>query len=162
MRKVHKNGAGAQPRFNLPENAQMISSRAVQLIDESQSRNFIVIGLPPNSFALRLNPLDPGKDDYGAIQHPQASFNFGGEINMARRIDQIYLMVVPAKRRSGGGNRYAPLSFIVSEVHDGFTVVHLANFMGLPGVEKEPFRCCCFARIDMSYDPDISYSFNWY
>ena len=62
----------------------------------------ILVGLPPDRFALRLDPFHGAEDHDAAVEHAQAAFDFGGEVDVARRVDDVDRRVLPA---AGDGGR---------------------------------------------------------
>jgi hypothetical protein len=158
MRKVHKHRGRTQPVLNLGENAVGIRSCAVQLVNESQSRDLIPISLMPDGFALRLYAFDAGKNNHSSVQNAEASFHFGSKVYMPRGIDQIDLAVVPGKSGCSGRYRNSSFTFIGPEIHNGCAVVNFPDFMDLAGIVQESLGGSGFPRIDMRYDPNISHS----
>ena len=60
-----------QAGFDLAENPLEVRPDAVQLVDKADAGHVILIGLPPDGFALRLHALDRAEHDRGAVQHAQ-------------------------------------------------------------------------------------------
>ena len=48
-----------------------------------------LIGLPPDRFALGLDPFAGTEDHHAAVEHAQAALDFGREIDVAGRVDEI-------------------------------------------------------------------------
>ena len=88
-------GLRIQPLADFVERAVEIGPFAVHLVDERDPRHAVFVGLPPDGFALGLDPLAGAEHDHAAVQHAQAALDFGREIDVARRVDQVDRAVVP-------------------------------------------------------------------
>src|SRR5215211_2091989 len=44
-------------------------ARAIHLVDETETRNAVLVGLPPNGFRLRLDPGDGIENDDATVEH---------------------------------------------------------------------------------------------
>ncbi len=73
----------------------------VHLVDEDQPRHLILVGLPPHGFRLGLDALLGVEDDDGAVEHAQAAFDLGGEIDVAGRVDEVDGAVAPLEGDAG-------------------------------------------------------------
>ena len=82
-------GVGAEPRADLFEDRFEIGTFAIQLVDEREPRHFVLVGLPPDGFALGLDAFAGAEHDDAAVEHAQAALDLGREIDVARRIDQV-------------------------------------------------------------------------
>ena len=49
----------------------------------------VAVGLPPDGFALGLDPFHGAEHDDRAVKHAQAAFDFGGEVDVPGRVDQV-------------------------------------------------------------------------
>ena len=83
------------------EHGLEIGPFAIHLVDERQPRHFVLVGLPPNGFALGFDAFAGAEHHDAAIEHPQAAFDFGREIDVAGRIDQIDDDIFPRKLHAG-------------------------------------------------------------
>jgi hypothetical protein len=62
----------------------------------------MAIGLPPHRLGLRLDPSDAVEHDHRAIEDAQRPLDLDGEVDVARRVDQVDAMVAPVARDGGG------------------------------------------------------------
>jgi hypothetical protein len=85
------------------------STDFVHFVDKSQTRDFVFVGLSPDSFGLGLNSGVAVEDHDSAIENTERSFDLGSEINVARSVDNVdtvilkggntgRLMVIPRSR----------------------------------------------------------------
>ena len=82
-------GSGAEPVADLVDERVEVGAFAVELVDEREPRHVVLVGLPPDGFALGLDPFAGAEDDHGAVEHAQAALDLGGEVDVARRVDQV-------------------------------------------------------------------------
>jgi len=105
---------------------------------------------------LRLDAGDAVKDCNRAIENTQRTFNLNGEVDVARRIDDINTMIAPVGRRRGRGDRDAALLLLLHPIHGGVAVVDLAHFIGLTGIVEDAFSRRRLAGINVSHDANIT------
>lgn len=137
-----------------------VRTHPIHLIDEANPRYIISAHLPIDSDGLRLNSRYSTKDHDGAIQHPQCPLDLNCEVDMSRRINQIDVVlmvdaVLLLDPIAEGRSRLDSDAFLPLQIHR----VHLcanrilaADFvdpLDAACVEKNSFRACRFARINM-------------
>ena len=161
-RKLYRNRVRVQAGAHHLHASVVVRTRTVHLVDEGNSRHSILVGLPPNGFGLRLDPAHSAENGDGAVQNAKRSLDFGGEVDVTRRIDDVDAMVVP--EASGGGGRYCntALLLLLHPVHRGSAFVHFTNLVIDAGVIKDSLRGGGFAGIDVGHDADISCFFECY
>src|SRR5208283_5746987 len=86
--------------FDLAHRVIEIRPYAVHFIHESYLGYVISVGLVPDGFRLRLDPIDSRKDRYNPIEDPERAFDLYSEINVAGCVYQVDFMVTPF----AGGN----------------------------------------------------------
>ena len=96
--KLHQNGVAFQLFFHLLHDAQRIGAGAVHLVDERQPRHMIALHLAIDGHRLALHAAHGAQHQNGAVQHAQAAFHLDREIDVARRIDEIDLVIDPCRR----------------------------------------------------------------
>ena len=64
-----------------------ISTHLVDFVNETNSRDAVLVGLPPYLFRLRLYAVNGVKYRDGAIEHAQRTLHLGREIHVPRRVD---------------------------------------------------------------------------
>jgi hypothetical protein len=77
---------------------------------------------------------------------------------MSGRIDDVNFGIPPVTGGHRRCDRDASFLLLGHPVHDGFTVMDFAHFIGFAGVKKDSFAYSCLARIYMSDDTNISCS----
>ena len=79
-----------------------------------------------------------------------------GEVDVAGRVDDVDLAVLPLARGRSRGDRDAPLLLLFHPVHHGRALVHLADLVRPAGVEEDALGRRGLARVDVSHDPDVA------
>ena len=126
--------------------AREAAQRALEL-DSSQGEAYGVLGAIALYFdwdweaarrefelALGLDPTDSAEDGDDAIQHPQAALHLDGEVNMARGVYNIDLMIIPGAGCCCRGDRYPSFLLLFHPVHDSCTLMDLAHLIRATGV----------------------------
>ena len=86
-----------QPVADFVERAEEVGPFAVHLVDKRDPRHAVLVGLMPDGFALGLDAFAGAEDHHAAVEHPQAPLHLGGEIDVAGRVDQVDLDVLPGE-----------------------------------------------------------------
>ena len=86
---LQRDRIGAEPIADFVEHGFEVGPFAVHLVDERQPRHVVLVGLPPDRFALRLDAFAGAEHHHAAVQHAQAALDLGREIDVAGRIDQV-------------------------------------------------------------------------
>ena len=93
---------GAESIFDLIESAVKVGSFSIHLVDEGDAGNVIFIRLPPDGFTLGFDSFSGREDDDTAVEDAQGAFDFGSEVNMTGRVDEIERMFFPIEGNAGG------------------------------------------------------------
>ncbi len=64
-----------------------------------------MVGLPPNRFALGLDSLDGAENHQRPVEHAQAPLDFGREIDVPGRVDDVDFVLGDAGRLVLPGRR---------------------------------------------------------
>ena len=147
---------GLQAAFYRIDGTGITGPHPIHLVDETDARHHIGIGLPPHRFRLGLHPGHGVQYHNAAVQHPQAALHLGGKIHMARGVNDVDPVVVPLGGGGGGGNGNAPFPFLGHPVHGRSSLVHSADLMDPAGQKQRPFRNGGFAGVDVGDEPDIA------
>ena len=128
----------------------------VHLVDEDEPGHPIFVGLVPHGFRLRFDALLSVEDHHGPVQHAQAPLDFGGEVDVARRVDEIDGAVSPLERNAGTIDRDA--AFLLFGVIIGFGGAGIDGAEPVlgAGVVKQVLRGRGLAGIDMRNDAEVA------
>ena len=155
-RNLENEGVGAEPIDDRLDVGVEVGASAVELVDETDSRHLVPVGLSPHSLGLGLDPGNPIEDGNGPIEDAQAALDFDGEVDMAGRIDDVDVVVVPDAGGGSRGDRDPPLLFLLHPVHRGCAFVDLTDLVVATRVVEDAFSQRRFAGVDMSHDPDVA------
>ena len=149
-------GLRTEPAADLLEHGFEVGPFAIELVDERQPRHFVLVRLPPNRFALRLDAFAGTEHHDAAIEHAQAPLDLGREIDVARRIDQIDDDVFPRELHAGRVDRDAALGFLGIVVGRGGAPIDFARAVLRAAGKQHALRHRRLARIDVGNDADVA------
>src|SRR5579859_60714 len=161
-RQLQRHRFGAQPLADHLHRAPVVGADAVHLVDEADARHVVAVGLAPDRLRLRLDAGHGVEDDYTAVEHAQRALDLDGEVDVAGRVEDVDLVVLPLGSRRRGGDRDAALALLLHVVHDGRAFMDLADLVGAAGVEQDALRHRRLAGVDVRDDPDVPDPADWY
>ncbi len=82
------------------DDPERIGTCAVHFVDEGNAGYAVALHLAIDGNRLGLHARHGAEHHNRTVEDPQRSFDFDGEINVAGRVDEVDLMVVP--EASGG------------------------------------------------------------
>ena len=153
-RQLHRHGVALEAFADLALHAQEVRADAVHLVDEGQPRHAVLVGLAPDGFGLRLHAADRVIDHDRAIQHAHGAFDFDGEVDVARCVDDVDAVfgIVAGHafpEGGGGGGRDGDAAFLLL-----FHPVH-HDLVGDAGIEEDALGGRRLARVDVGADADV-------
>ena len=157
--KLNRDGLGTEALADGIDGMLEIGTHLVNLVDETNSRDAVLIGLAPDFFRLRLHAVHRVKHRDRAVEHAQRTFDFRREIDVAGRINNIDANVAPGAGRGRGRNRNAALLLLLHPVHGGSAFVHLSDAVRLSGIKQDALRRSGLTGIDVGHDADVSAPF---
>ncbi len=152
----HDERVCAENFLHLSDDAVEICTDPVELVDVNNASDFGVICVAPVGFRLRLNAAGTAEYADTAVEDFERTVNFDGEVNVARSVDDVELVVFPEASGGGGLDRDSALGFLFHEVHGGCAVVDLTDFVDLAGELENTFGGGGFARINVGEDADVA------
>ncbi len=159
-RDLSGHGVGVETILHGLDSVEEVSTHAVILVDEGDAGDVEGRSLTPNGLRLGLNAGNGVEDGDSAIEDAQAALDLGGEVNVARGVDDLDAVVltvlVPEARGSSGGNGYAALLLLNHPVHGGSALMDLTDLVGLTGVVKNTLGRGGLTGIDVSHDADVT------
>ncbi len=155
-RYLNRHRARAQALANLSDDVEEIRTHPIHLVDEHDARHFVLVGLTPHGFGLRLHGGNRVEKCDQPVEHAQRALHFDGEINVAGRIDNVDTRIAPGGRSRGRRNRNAALLLLYHPVHRSGTVVHFADLMNHAGVKQNALRARRLARVNMRGNADVA------
>jgi len=91
----------------------------------------VSICLVPDSLRLRLHTSHCAEHGDRSIEHAEGALDLCGKVDMARRIDDVDLVVAPKGGRRCALDGDTPLLFLIHPVHRRLAVVDFADFVCL-------------------------------
>src|SRR5436190_2434390 len=155
-RQVERDGVAPELAGDLLERPLEVRADAVHLVDEADARDAVLVGLAPDGLRLRLDAGDRVEHRDRAVEDAQRALDFGGEVDVAGRVDDVDAVLAPEAGRGGGGNRDPPLLFLFHPVHDRRALVDLTDLVGDAGVEQDALGRGGLAGIDVRHDADVA------
>ena len=156
-----RDRVAAESLADLVEDALELGADAVHLVDEADPGDVVLVGLPPDGLTLGLDALDGREDDDGAVEDPERALDLGGEVDVARGVDDVdgdrlAVEVVPAAGDGGGDDGDAALALLLEVVGGRAPLVDVAHPVDLAGVEEDALGGRRLAGVDVRDDADVA------
>src|SRR5690606_814870 len=115
------DGVGTKALLDLLHHVEEVGAAAVHLVDEADAGHLVLVGLAPHGLALGLHTSHGAEQRHGTVQHAQAALHLHGEVHVARGVDQVDLVglpaVLPRGGRGGAGDGDTALLLLLHPVH---------------------------------------------
>ena len=115
-RQLHGQRAGAEALLDHVDAAHEIRAAAIHLVDVAHARHAVVVGQPPVGLRLGLDAGNAVEHHDRAVEHAQRAVHLDGEVDVARGVDQVDLLVAPERGHRGALNRDAALLLLLQVV----------------------------------------------
>jgi hypothetical protein len=155
-RQLDDQRLGAEALLDGAHGEEEVRTELVHLVDEADPRDVVLVRLTPDRLRLRLDTLLAVEHGHRAVQHAQRPLDLDREVDVAGRVDDVDLVVLPETGRRGRRDRDAALLLLLHPVHRGRAVVDLADLVVDPGVEQDPLGRRGLAGIDVGHDADVA------
>ena len=155
-RENHDKRSCAEDFFHLSDDAVEVSADAVELVDVNDTGDLGVVGVAPVGLGLWLNAAGSAENADAAVENFKGTINFDGEVNVARGVDDVELVVIPETSGGGGLNGDAAFSFLIHEVHGGFAVVNLTDLVDFSGKFENTLGGGCLAGVNVGENADVA------
>ena len=155
-RQLDRHGVRAEAVDHRLDALLEVRADAVHLVDVGDARHAVLVGLAPHRLGLRLDAGDGVEQRDRAVEHAQRALHLDGEVDVARRVDDVDAMVLPLGRGGRGGDRDAALLLLLHPVHRRRALVDLAHLVGAAGVVEDALGRRRLARVDVGHDPDVA------
>ena len=155
-RKLDRERVGSEPRPHGLDGAREVGAGAVHLVDVGDAGDAVLVGLAPDGLGLRLDARHGVEQRDRAVEHPEGALDLDGEVDVARRVDDVDPVAVPLAGGRGRRDRDAPLLLLLHPVHHGSALVDLAHLVGAARVVEDPLRRRRLAGVDVGHDADVA------
>ena len=157
--EADRNGGGTELGLDLLDTGEEISTDAVHLVHIGNLRHAIFICLAPNRLGLGLNAPHGAERGYRTVEDTEGTLDLHREVHMARSVDQVDLIrlpaIVPERGGGSGSDGDTTLLLLHHPVHRGCTFVDLTDLVGLAGVVEDALGRGGLAGIDVRHDADV-------
>jgi hypothetical protein len=147
---------GAEAVAHRLHRGEEVGAGTVHLVDVGNPGDLVLVGLAPYRLRLRLYTGDRIEDRDRPVEDTEAALHLDGEVDVARRIDDVDPMVPPLASGRSGGDGDAALLLLLHPVHDRGTLVDLAHLVGAAGVVEDALGGRRLAGIDVGHDADVA------
>ena len=163
-RQIQHRRASAEAILDHADAHVEVGAGAVELVDEAHPRNLVLLGLPPDGLRLRLDAGNAVEAGDRAVEHAQRTLDLDGEVDVARRVDDVDAVLGtvpggPEAGRRGRRDRDPALLLLLHPVHGRGALVDLADLVGLAGVIEDALGRRRLAGVDVRHDADVAIAF---
>ena len=155
-RELDRDDVGAQALLHRPHREVEVRADLVHLVDEADAGNVVLVGLTPDLLGLWFDTFLTVEHRHGAVEHTQAALHLDGEVDVARGVDDVDLVVVPEAGGRRGRDGDAALLLLLHPVHRGRAVVNLTDLVAHTGVVEDPLGRRGLAGVDVRHDADVA------
>ena len=153
---AHDHRPRPEPITDLGDGPCEIGPFAIQLVDEGHARHLVAVRLMPHRFALRFDPLARAEHHHGTVEHSQAAFHLGREIDVPRRVEQVDVVAVPVEGHAGRVDGDPAFLLFLVAVGLGRPLIHPPHAMLRTAEKQHLLSDGRLARIDVGNDADVT------
>ena len=157
-RDLHRHRIGTELVAELLDDAVIVSTGAVHLVDERQPGHLVALHLPVDRHRLALHAADGAEDKDRAVEDAQATLHLDGEIDVARGVDEVDVAVVPLHARGGTGDRDPALPLEIHVVHGRAitAALHFLDAVDTAGVKEDALGEGRLAGVDVGGNAHVA------
>ena len=118
--------------------------------------------MPVHGDRLTLDAADRAQHEHGAVEHAQRPLDLDGEVDVAGRVDDVYVVLLPVDVGGGRLDGDASLTLELHGVHGGAHLIlalHFVHLIDAARVEEQTLGERRLARVDVCRYADVSYLF---
>ena len=156
--RTHRHDRGSQPLGDARKHPPGVRARPVGLVHEDDRGNPQPPQCPHQHPGLRLDALDRGDDQHGAVQDAEHPLHLGDEIRVPGRVDQVDRDVADDERHHGGLDRDAALPLQGQRIGLGAARIDAADLVDDTGGVQQPLGQAGLAGINMGQNPQVQRS----
>ena len=119
--------ARAEALLQIRQQRRAVRARKVHLVDEEERRYAVALQQPPERAGVALHAVRAADDKDRVVEHLQGALCFGGEIDVARRIEQRDVRAAAVEHRLLGKDGDAALALERFGVQKGVAVIDAAE-----------------------------------
>ena len=150
--QLHGHDTRAKAHAQLFDDLLEVGMLAVHLVDEERARQLRFLGIAPCLLRLDLDARRGRDHDEGTVRCRQRALDFADEVRIARRIDEIDLIVTPFAGGKLQVDRHAAALFLRLAVER----FHTAEALDSTRIEQAGIEQACLARLAMADDGNVA------
>ena len=159
-RYLDRTGICAEHILELANHLEEVGTRAVHLVDVTDTGNIVFVSLTPYSLRLGLDTTYGTESSDSTVEDTERTLYLYSEVNVSRGVNEVdfifFRVIVPESGSCSRGNCNTALLLLLHPVHGGGTVMHLTDFVSKTGIEKNTLRRGSLTGIDVSHDTDVA------
>ena len=157
-RDLHRDRVAAELVAELTHHPLVVGPGTVHLVDERQPRHLVALHLAIDRHRLALHAAHAAQHENGAVEHAEAPLHLDGEVDVARGVDEVDVVLTPLHARGGRRDRDPTLTLEIHVVH-GCPIpvaLHFLDAVDSAGVVKDPLGKRGFAGVDVGRDAHVA------
>ena len=155
-RQLYGHDAITEAHAQLLDDLTEVGVLAVHLIDEEGARQLGFLSIAPCLLRLDFDARRRRDHDEGAVGRRQGILDLADEVRIARRVDEIDLIVTPFAGGELQVDRHAAALFLRLTVEDTRMLFHAAEALDRARIEKAGIEQARLARLAMADDGNIA------
>ena len=156
--RAHRHDRRGQPLGDARKHPSGVRARPVDLVHEDEGGDPQPPQRPHQHPGLRLDALDGGDHQHGAVEHAEHPLHLGDEIRVPGRVDQVDRDVADDERHHGGLDRDAALPLQRQRIGLGAARIDAADLVDDTGGMQQPLGQAGLAGVNMRQNPQIQRS----
>jgi len=153
--RPHGHDIRHEPLRDAAQQILVARAASVDLVHEDERGNAEPPQRPHEYAGLRLDALDRGNDEHGAVEHAQHPFHLGDEVRVAGGVDEIDGDVVDGEGDDGGLDRDSALPFQGQRIGLGVSRIDATDLVDDTGGVQKPLGQAGLTGVNMRQDPQI-------
>ena len=154
--QLHGHDAITEAHAQLLDDLTEVGVLAVHLIDEEGARQLGFLCITPCLLRLDFDARRRRDHDEGAVGRRQGILDLADEVRIARRVDEIDLIVTPFAGGELQVDRHAAALFLRLTVEDTRMLFHAAEALDRARIEEAGIEQARLARLAMADDGNIA------
>ena len=154
--QLHGHDTRAKAHAQLFDDLLEVGVLAVHLVDEERARQLRFLGIAPCLLRLDLDARRGRDHDEGTVRCRQRALDFADEVRIARRIDEIDLIVTPFAGGKLQVDRHAAALFLRLAVEHTRVLLHTAKALDSTRIEQAGIEQARLARLAMADDGNVA------
>lgn len=153
--RPHRYDGRGQPLRDGPQHGVVARAASVDLVDEDEGGDAQPLQGAHQDASLRLDALDGGDDQHGAVEDAEHPLHLGDEVRVAGGVDEVDRHVVEREGDDGGLDRDPALPLQREGIGPGVPGVDAADLVDHARRVQQAFGQAGLTGVDMGEDPEV-------